>query len=134
MKTQEYDELTNIDKEIDCETVYFCFSFCRFVKEFDCFKISTFVYLDVIVSIECIFREFSRLLSCFEPSLNLITHCNVQLKSFCMNDMMKRNIQRIYLINTTYEKELPSKVKEKEYFFFINFWNRKNFWIDHDGK
>jgi hypothetical protein len=89
MNTRECDESAIIDSEIGkemskmkCEsnevnhhTGYFDLSFCEFGQEFDCFQISMFKYIDVILSIEYIFVNVYTLWSL----LSLILEWNVQL-------------------------------------------------------
>jgi hypothetical protein len=99
--------------EIDGQTVYFDLSFRRFVEEFDCFEISIFECIDVILSIEYVFRCVYTLWSCFESSLNFISDCNINLNLFCPNEVMMKNIERISFVITNNGTD--------SYRFFSNF-------------
>jgi hypothetical protein len=158
MKTQKYKESTIINKrignkklrrkfeskEIDGQKVYFDFYFnlCEIIEKFNFLDISMLRYIEVILSTELIFSDVSLLWSYFESSLKLIRDWKVELNSVFQKEVMKRNIETIYFVNTNDEtdchrffcnffeenkkkqkqkQKLESFVERKRYFFFISF-------------
>jgi hypothetical protein len=126
MKAQEYKESRIVNKridkkklrrkfesnEIECPTVYFC----EFFEKFNCLENSILGYIEVILFTELIFPRVSILWQFFE-SLNLIPHCNIDLRSALKKEMMMRNIESTYLLNTNDETDCHS--------FFWNFFEDK---------
>jgi hypothetical protein len=113
MKPQECNESAMIDQiigkdiswmkfepnGIDCQTISFGLTFCRFVEEFGDFEISILGFLDVILSTECLFSGVCTLWLCFEASLSFISYCKVKLNCFWQKEWMIGDIQSISLIN-----------------------------------
>jgi hypothetical protein len=64
-------------------------------------------YIEVILSTELIFCGVSILWSYFESSLKLIPDCKVkvELKSVFQKEVMMRNIETIYFVNTNDETD-----------------------------
>jgi hypothetical protein len=91
-------------EEVNGQTVYLNLNFCRFVEGIDFFEYSQFVCINVILSIECIFTGVDPFWSYFDPSLNLIFCCNLEMTFYCPKNMMIRNIDFIPLINTNEQK------------------------------
>jgi hypothetical protein len=103
-------------KEVDGQTVYLNQSFSRFIEGIDFFDNSQFGCIDVILLTECIFADVYRLWPFFDPSLNPISDLNFQMNFYFEPEMMIRNIEFIFLINTNDQTKFESSVREKQYF------------------
>jgi hypothetical protein len=142
--------------EIDGPIVEVGFNFYGFFERFNCFELSKFGYIEIILCIECVFPDVSTLCPFFELSLVFIfifiAHCNVNFRfdfhfhfnSFCKNEVMIRTIKSLFLMRRNdgtdcdrfwwilfYEKQSESSFERKGHFYF--YFDSSTFLIGMEG-